>query len=73
MFSFVFAHFVLQDCLQRTARSSKTIGNTVTSSRALMRSNDGEYFFYRMTSTFPSSPMEDSVRKYVSAACPCCV
>nr|XP_040038683.1 uromodulin-like 1 isoform X2 [Gasterosteus aculeatus aculeatus] len=28
------------DCLQRTARSSKTIGNTVTSSRALMRSND---------------------------------
>ncbi|XP_040038682.2 uromodulin-like 1 [Gasterosteus aculeatus] len=28
------------DCLQRTARSSKTIGNTITSSRALMRSND---------------------------------
>ncbi|XP_062414168.1 uromodulin-like 1 isoform X2 [Pungitius pungitius] len=28
------------DCMQRTARSSKTIGNTVSSSRALLRSND---------------------------------
>ncbi|KAL6099155.1 umodl1 [Pungitius sinensis] len=28
------------DCMQRTARSLKTIGNTVSSSRALLRSND---------------------------------